>query len=121
MCGPKWAPTVSHRPSAPSGPASSASTYITADGTIQQTNPVDEVVTRDQAWIYNGINIYVAGNFDETVPNAAQMDALAQLCAWLLNKHNLAEGAIRGRQRVHRHPLARPAMAEGPELEEDLA
>jgi N-acetyl-anhydromuramyl-L-alanine amidase AmpD len=70
--------------------------YITADGTIQQTNPVDEVVTRDQAWIYNGINIYVAGNFDETVPNDPQLDALAQLCAWLLNKHNLAEGAIRG-------------------------
>ena len=70
--------------------------FITADGVIQQTNPDDEVVTRDQAWIYNGINIYVAGNFDETVPNAAQMDALAQLCAWLLNKHSLAEGAIQG-------------------------
>ena len=70
--------------------------FITADGTIQQTNPVDEVVTRDQAWIYNGINIYVAGNFDEAVPNTAQMDALAQLCAWLLNKHTLAEAAIKG-------------------------
>ena len=50
--------------------------YITADGMIQQTNPNDEAVTRDQAWIYNAINIYVAGNFDESVPNAAQMDAL---------------------------------------------
>ena len=70
--------------------------YITAGGVIQQTNPIDEVVTRDQAWIYNAINIYVAGNFDEGVPNAAQMDALAQLCAWLLHKHSLAEDAIRG-------------------------
>jgi N-acetyl-anhydromuramyl-L-alanine amidase AmpD len=70
--------------------------YITADGVIQQTNPDDQVVTRDQAWIYNGVNIYVAGNFDETVPNDAQMDALAQLSAWLLNKYGLAEGAIRG-------------------------
>lgn len=70
--------------------------FVTADGRIQQTNPADEVVARDQAWIYNGINIYVAGNFDDTLPTDAQMDALAQLCAWLLSRYNLAEGALRG-------------------------
>ncbi len=70
--------------------------FINADGGIQQTNPIDEVVTNDQIWIYNGINIYVAGNFDLTVPTDAQLDALAQLCAWLLNKYGLAEGALRG-------------------------
>lgn len=70
--------------------------FITGDGQIQQTNPVDEVVERDQPWIYNGINIYLAGNFDETVPGAAQLDALAQLCAWLLQKYNLPETAIKG-------------------------
>jgi len=70
--------------------------FVTADSHIQQTNPVDEVVTRDQSWIYNGINIYVAGNFDAEVPSDGQMDALAQLCAWLLNKYSLPESAIRG-------------------------
>ena len=70
--------------------------YVTAGGEIQQTNPIDEVVTRDQSWIYNGINVYVAGNFDETVPSDAQLDALAQLCAWLLNKYGLAENTLRG-------------------------
>jgi N-acetyl-anhydromuramyl-L-alanine amidase AmpD/regulator of replication initiation timing len=70
--------------------------YITGDGAIQQTNPDDEVVTRDQNWIYNAVNIYVAGNFDESVPTNDQLDALAQLCAWLLNKYGLAEDAIRG-------------------------
>ena len=70
--------------------------YITADGSIQQTNPINEVVTRDQNWIFNGVNIYVAGNFDETTPNEAQMAALAQLCAWLLSEYNLAENALRG-------------------------
>ena len=95
--------------------------FITADGVIQQTNPDDEVVTRDQAWIYNGINIYVAGNFDETVPNAAQMDALAQLCAWLLSKIRAGCGHDQGRQRVHRHPLARHPMDEGQKLEEGPA
>lgn len=70
--------------------------FITADGSIQQTNPIDEVVTRDQNWIFNGINIYVAGNFDETTPSDAQVAALAQLCAWLLSQYSLLESAIRG-------------------------
>ena len=39
--------------------------FITGDGQIQQTNPVDEVVAKEPAWIYNGISVYVAGNFDD--------------------------------------------------------
>ena len=74
--------------------------FITADGQIQQTNPIDEVVTKDQAWIYNGISIYVAGNFDDTVPTTAQLDALAQLCAWLMSKHSLPIGEIKGAQEL---------------------
>lgn len=70
--------------------------FITGDGQIQQTNPLDEVVEREQAWIYNGINIYLAGNFDEVSPSAAQLEALAHLCAWLLRKFNLPETAIKG-------------------------
>ena len=70
--------------------------FITVDGEIQQTNPIDEVVTRDQSWIYDGINIYVAGNFDEAIPSEVQMDALARLVAWLQWKYRLPESAIRG-------------------------
>lgn len=70
--------------------------FITGDAQIQQTNPIDAVVTRDQAWIFNGINVYVAGNFDETTPSDAQLDTLAQLCAWLIARHNLADTAIKG-------------------------
>ena len=74
--------------------------FITGDGQIQQTNPIDEVVTKDPAWIYNGISVYVAGNFDETVPTTAQLDALAQLCAWLMAKHSLPIGEIKGAQEL---------------------
>jgi len=70
--------------------------FITGDGQIQQTNPLDQVVTADQAWIYNGINIYVAGNFDETVPSDAQLDALARLVAWLLSRFNLPASVVKG-------------------------
>jgi cell division protein FtsB len=70
--------------------------FITGAGQIQQTHPDDEVVARDQGWIYNGLNVYVAGNFDAAVPGADQLDALAQLCAWLLAKYNLPEDALKG-------------------------
>jgi hypothetical protein len=70
--------------------------YITGDGQIQQTEPLDEAVSKDQAWFYNGINIYVAGNFNETVPAPAQVSALSQLVAWLMVKYSLDESALRG-------------------------
>ncbi len=70
--------------------------YVCGDGQIQQTEPLDEAVTPDLAWFYNGINIYVAGNFNETVPSPAQLSALSQLVAWLLAKYGLDESALRG-------------------------
>lgn len=70
--------------------------YVTGEGKIQRTNPDEEAVTRDQAWIYNGINIYVAGNFDAVTPSDAQLAALANLCAWLLDQYGLKEDALRG-------------------------
>ena len=70
--------------------------FITADGKIQRTNPDLEVVARDQEWIFNGLNIYVAGNFDATVPSDAQMAGLAQLCAWLADLYDLKTEALKG-------------------------
>ncbi len=70
--------------------------FITGDGKIQRTNPDLEVVSRDQAWIFNGLNIYVAGNFDSAVPSDAQLDALARLCAWLVDQYGLKPDAIKG-------------------------
>lgn len=70
--------------------------FITGDGIIQRTNADDEVVARDQEWIFNSLNIYVAGNYDATVPNEAQVNSLAHLCAWLLELYDLKEDAIRG-------------------------
>jgi len=70
--------------------------FITKDGEIQQTNPIDEVVAQNQPWIYNGISVYVAGKFDDTVPNDAQLNALAALCAWLMATYGLPIEAIKG-------------------------
>ncbi len=70
--------------------------FITGDDKIQRTNPDDEVVSRDQEWIFNGINIYLAGNYDTTVPGEALIGSLAHLCAWLLDLYDLKEDAVRG-------------------------
>jgi N-acetyl-anhydromuramyl-L-alanine amidase AmpD len=70
--------------------------FITGDGKIQQTQPDLEVVNRDQAWIFNGMNIYVAGNFDTAAPSEAQLAALAHLCAWILDQYDLNADAIKG-------------------------
>lgn len=70
--------------------------FITEEGEIQQTSSINEVVARDQEWIFQGINIYVAGNFDEAVPSNAQLTALVRLCKWLIAKYQLSDSAIRG-------------------------
>lgn len=69
--------------------------YVDQDGTIYQTNPHNEAVS-EARWAQEGINICVAGNFTDTVPNPAQMEALAALCAWLLDGYGLETAAIRG-------------------------
>ncbi|MCD6290925.1 MAG: N-acetylmuramoyl-L-alanine amidase, partial [Anaerolineae bacterium] len=50
---------------------------ITGDGRILQTEPLDEVVDGQQTWSMDGINIYVAGNFMDKPPTAAQIEAAA--------------------------------------------
>lgn len=70
--------------------------FITANGLIQRTNPDLEAVSKDQAWIWNGIHIYVAGNFDATTPTDAQLKALAHLVAWLADVYDLKNEAIKG-------------------------
>ena len=70
--------------------------FITEDGEVQQTSRIDEVVTRDQEWIFQGINVYVAGTFDKTVPSDAQLIALSGLCRLLMDRHHLSDDAIRG-------------------------
>ncbi|RME49611.1 MAG: hypothetical protein D6791_00365, partial [Chloroflexi bacterium] len=79
-----------------SWPAIVCQFYVEGDGTIYQTNPLDEVVSADQAWIYDSINIHVAGNFNKDIPTEAQLDSLAALCAWLLDTYNLDTTEVKG-------------------------
>jgi septal ring factor EnvC (AmiA/AmiB activator) len=70
--------------------------FITGDGAIQQTNPLTEVVSRSDAYIYNAVNIAIAGNFTDVAPNEAQLNAAAALVAWLLQELKLPVESVKG-------------------------
>jgi N-acetyl-anhydromuramyl-L-alanine amidase AmpD/uncharacterized coiled-coil DUF342 family protein len=70
--------------------------FVTADGSIQQTNPLDQTVDVLQPWLAQGISIAVAGDFTAQTPTDAQLGATAQLCAWLLQEYKLPIEAVKG-------------------------
>jgi hypothetical protein len=71
--------------------------FITGEGQIQQTNDLTTVAYHagDQ---YNpiAIGIAFAGDFTHTSPTPAQMEAGAQLIAWLIRELNLSPQAVYG-------------------------
>lgn len=70
--------------------------YLVApDGTIFQTNPWTDTVS-DRGYLGEGLNLALAGKFDEIAPGETQLKAAAHLCAWLLQELTLTPDAIRG-------------------------
>ncbi len=70
--------------------------YILADGTILQTEPLTETVSDEQAYLWKGVNIGLAGNFTLDVPPHPQLKATADLIAWLLSTLNLTQHDVYG-------------------------
>lgn len=68
---------------------------VAADGAIFQTNPWTDTVS-DLGYLGEGLNVALAGKFDDVVPGDVQLKAAAHLCAWLLQELELAPDAIRG-------------------------
>ena len=70
--------------------------YVSATGTIYQTNRLE--TESDHAFNRNrsSIGICFPGNFTTSIPKAAQIDAGAKLCAWLLGALGLSTTAIVG-------------------------
>lgn len=59
---------------------------IDGQGNITQTQPLDQVVAADEAYLSHAINIAIAGNFEESMPTRAQINAAAALIAWLIDR-----------------------------------
>ena len=70
--------------------------YVSATGTVYQTNRLE--TQSDHAFNRNrsSIGICFPGNFSKSIPKAAQIDAGAKLCAWLLGALGLSTTAIVG-------------------------
>lgn len=60
--------------------------YIDAYGAIFQTQPLDEVVASDEPFLVHGLNVALAGAFEDTSPPRAQIAACARLIAWLMDR-----------------------------------
>ena len=70
--------------------------YVSATGAVYQTNRLE--TESDHAFNRNrsSIGICFPGNFMNSIPKAAQLDAGAKLCAWLLGALGLSTTAIVG-------------------------
>ncbi|MBI1880038.1 MAG: N-acetylmuramoyl-L-alanine amidase [Chloroflexi bacterium] len=70
--------------------------FITYDGQIQQTNELATAATHAGNYNPMAIGICFAGDFTTAIPTAAQIDAGAQLIAWLLPQFKLSLDAVFG-------------------------
>lgn len=69
---------------------------IDAAGEILKVKDVEDVAQPDKVWSEQGVNICLAGRFDDDAPPLAQLDAAGRLCAWLAQNMGLDADAIVG-------------------------
>ncbi|MCW5853788.1 MAG: N-acetylmuramoyl-L-alanine amidase [Anaerolineae bacterium] len=75
---------------------------VDAAGQVYQTNALTTAAYHARQFNGSGVGIALLGNFTQAVPPAAQLDAVAELCAWLLRGLDLPPDAIKG----HREMIA---------------
>ncbi len=75
--------------------------FITGDGLIQQTNDL-KTITGQSSPELNPVSLGVgfAGDFTQAIPNPAQIEAGAQLIAWLIQQLKLSPQAIFGHKEL---------------------
>lgn len=82
--------------------------YITADGTVYQTNAVNALTDHSAGQSRTSVGVALAGNFSrDRLPTDAQLSSAGELCAWLMVRHNLSASRIKGMQEIvpsHKSP-----------------
>jgi N-acetyl-anhydromuramyl-L-alanine amidase AmpD len=69
---------------------------VAADGKVYQTNRLTTVTDHASSRNLRSIGICFPGNFTDSIPTSAQLEAGGQLCAWLLGALRLPITAILG-------------------------
>ncbi|MBN1217399.1 MAG: N-acetylmuramoyl-L-alanine amidase [Anaerolineae bacterium] len=70
--------------------------FITGEGAIQQTNELTTQSTHAGNYDPVAIGVCFAGDFTNTVPTPAQIEAGAQLIAWLISQFSLPLASVNG-------------------------
>ncbi len=70
--------------------------FITDDGRLQQTNELTTAATHAGSYNAASIGVCFAGDFTQAGPTPAQIEAGAQLIAWLLRQFNLEVSEVKG-------------------------
>lgn len=70
--------------------------FITSEGLLQQTNELTTVASHAGDYNPMAVGICFAGDFTQTPPTPAQIEAGAQLIAWLLGERHLLPSAVFG-------------------------
>lgn len=87
---------------------------IDAQGSIVQTQPLDEVVASDEPYLANAVSVALAGDFDGAEPTRAQIHAAALLIAWLLDRFpRLTLDCVKGMSEVARSTSPGKQWSEG--------
>ncbi len=75
---------------------------VAGDGSIAQLQPLTALLPQTGRAAVNadGVAVALAGNFSHTIPNDVQLEAAAQLIAWLLHELRLDSTAVVGRSEV---------------------
>ncbi|HLF26739.1 MAG TPA: N-acetylmuramoyl-L-alanine amidase [Anaerolineae bacterium] len=75
--------------------------YITADGSVYQTLPLDALTDHAAGQSRTSIGVALAGNFvGQARPSAAQLSGAGALCAWLMAQHGLSPSRMRGMSEI---------------------
>jgi N-acetyl-anhydromuramyl-L-alanine amidase AmpD len=75
---------------------------VAADGIVYQTNRLETVSEHAYSQSKSSIGICFPGNFTNTIPPAAQLEAGGRLCAWLVSALRLPTTAIVGLSEIAR-------------------
>jgi N-acetyl-anhydromuramyl-L-alanine amidase AmpD len=70
--------------------------FVAADGKIYQTNNLETVSDHAYSRNQESVGVCFAGNFTSAIPPTPQLEAGAQLCAWLLTQLHLPVAKIVG-------------------------
>ncbi|MBK8045865.1 MAG: N-acetylmuramoyl-L-alanine amidase [Anaerolineales bacterium] len=94
---------------------------VDASGQILKVKEMEQVAQPDQSWSEQGVNICLAGNFNQLSPPLPQLDAAGRLCAWLAQNLGMTAENIVGMGELTRSESPGETFYKGSKWKEVLS